>query len=73
MGYILPSKNCCPLNYMMQILAGQKVGLKIKPDPTSFEYKPHLESLHLEEARMIDWLDYLLYFQNGRSLFLTYL
>jgi len=28
MDYILPRKDCCPLNYMMSILSGMKLGLK---------------------------------------------
>lgn len=64
MGYSLPNKSSCPLSYMMQILSGQKIGLKLIPDDTCAQFKPHLESLHLLEARISDWLDYLVHFKK---------
>ena len=48
----------------MQILSGQKIGLKLLSDDTCAQFKPHLESLHLLEARISDWLDYLIHFKN---------
>lgn len=33
--------------------------MKIHKDEVSIEYKPHLESLHYEDVKANNWLDYL--------------
>jgi len=44
-----------------------KYGLKYKADNTAIMYKPHLESLYLEEARVNDWLDYIDQFKSWKK------
>ena len=48
MGYVLPKKSFCPLNFMLSILSGIKCGAKTKADDDAIEFKPHLESLHFD-------------------------
>ena len=32
MNYVLPRKDCCPLNFMMAIFSGMKLAFKTIPD-----------------------------------------
>ena len=45
MNYVLPRKDCCPLNFMMAIFSKIKLGLKNIPDDDGIQYKQHFESL----------------------------
>ena len=59
MNYALPREDCCPLNYMMAILSGMKIGFKNIPDSQGNQFKQHFEGVRLLESKIIDWLDYL--------------
>jgi len=54
MGYILPRKDKCPLDFMLAILSGSKLGAKRFQDEMAIAFKPHYDSLLLEDARATD-------------------
>ena len=64
MNYVLPRKDCYPLNFMMAMLSGMKSGLKNISDDNGIQFRQHFESLKLLESRASDWLDYLQVFRN---------
>ena len=51
MNYVLPRNDCCPLNFMLAILSGMKIGFKIIPDTQGLQFKQHLEGVRLPGQR----------------------
>ena len=50
MNYVLPREDCCPLNFMMAILSGMKLGFKNIPDSQGLQFKQHFEGARLLEC-----------------------